>query len=89
MTAPSGYPGSVANDDDPRRFRGDPDLPRWAVWVSGFILLGGVVLGEDLTAPWPRRGPGGGNGTNLWGPVATMACTAAVVLGFLLAVRAW
>jgi hypothetical protein len=64
-------------------------MPRWALWVAGVILLGGVVLGQDLTAPWPRRGPGGGNGANLWGPVVTTAGTAAVVLGFILAARAW
>jgi len=90
VTVPWAYPVPVANDDeDPRLFRRDPYLPRWALWVAGVILLGGVVLGQDLTAPWPRRGPGGGNGTNLWGPIATMAGTAALVLGFLFAVRAW
>lgn len=53
---------------------------RMLIVVAGMIAAGVVLFW--LTQPWPTRGPGGGRGANLWGPIVTIAGMPAI--GWLL-----
>ncbi len=71
---------NIVDEDDRqlRRFlRRDPHYSpasRWAM-IAAFLVT--FFLCIWLTQPWPRRGPGGGHGTNWWGfPVATVISVA-------------
>src|SRR4051812_36554249 len=60
--------------------REDKLFTRPALWT---ILIGaGVAYGVTcwLTQPWPRKGAGGGYGTNIAGPGITILATLATVL---------
>jgi len=74
----------VASDwerDQLRKYlRQDKNFTDGALATMVAAGFGAFCVTCALTQPWPRKGPGGGYGTNIAGPGITMLVTLAVVL---------